>query len=408
MVQTKAANAYLSRGVSPTKDDVHRAICGEPEGLLPGAFCKLTADPAGDPAYCAAMHADGAGTKSALAYLYYKETGDVSVFRGVAQDAVVMNLDDLACVGAVDGFLFSNTIGRNAHRVDGGVLRQIIDGYREFAETLAGYGIRLTLCGGETADVGDLVGTIIVDSTVFVRFPLARAVNCANIRPGDVIVGLASDGRAVYEREPNSGIGSNGLTAARHILLNRAYADKYPETFSPTIEAGQVYCGPYAVTDPLPQTKGQTSPPTTVGRALLSPTRTYLPILKAALDDHFPRIHGIIHCTGGGQVKCKGFGRGLHYIKDALFAPPAIFAAIRSAGGLPADELYQIFNMGHRMEVYCDPAAAGDIIAIAGQFGVAAKVVGRVERNMDEISAVTDNGNKVTIAHAGGEVTFDF
>ena len=416
---TKEATAYLSRGVSPTKDDVHAALRPDPNDVEPGAFCKLIADFSGDPAYRAAMHADGAGTKSALAYLYYKETGDLSVFRGIAQDAIVMNIDDLACIGATDKFIFSNTIGRNAHRVDGAVIKEIIDGYHEFAELMRPYGIEIELCGGETADVGDLVATLIVDSTVYVRLLRDKIVNCRNIKPGDVIIGLASDGQSTYEKAYNSGMGSNGLTAARHIMLKHEYAQKYPETYSPTIDAAQVYCGPYAVTDILPGTgispETGTLPETgilpgapeiSVGKALLSPTRTYLPLLKELLSDEqvFQHIHGIIHNTGGGQIKCKKFGYGLHYIKDNLFPTPPLFQAIQAAAKLPASEMLQIFNVGYRMEFYCDPAVVPAILAAAERFHIGAQIVGSVEAND---SADSKNGeNKVTVRYQGETITF--
>ena len=400
------ANSYLSRGVSPTKDEVHAALKPDSFDLEPGAFCKLIHDFAGDPSYCVAMHADGAGTKSALAYLYYKETGDVSVFKGIAQDAIVMNIDDLACVGAVDKFIFSNTIGRNAHRVDGRVLKQIVDGYESFSNQLKEFGIDLILCGGETADVGDLVSTIIVDSTVYTRILREKVINCKNIRPGDVIVGFASDGQASYETTYNSGMGSNGLTASRHMLLHSVYAAKYPETYSPTIEPQNVYSGPFLLEDILPGTE-DILPGTaniTVGKALLSPTRTYLPVLKGILTDPlcFESVHGIIHNTGGGQIKCKKFGQNLHYIKNNLFHTPPLFRAIqKAADNLPLAEMVQIFNMGHRMEVYCDSSIASKIIHISEKYHIDAKIVGHVLQN-----DTTDASNKVTIEHNGQTLNF--
>jgi phosphoribosylformylglycinamidine cyclo-ligase len=388
------AESYLSRGVSPTKDDVKSAITGQAKGIFPGAFCKIIADPLGEPAYCAAMHADGAGTKSTLAYIRYRETGDPSCFQGIAQDSIVMNLDDLICIGAVDRFLVSNTIGRNAHRIDQAVLKNVIDGYQEFIDQMKSYGINITLSGGETADVGDLVATIIVDSTAFVRLPRKKVVNCDRIQAGDVIVGLASYGQAGYESSYNSGIGSNGLTAARHLLLAHAYAARYPETYSPTIEPSKVYCGHYQFTDLLPGSRQ------TVGEAILSPTRTYLPIIREVLEQHFSAIHGMVHCTGGGQTKCQSFGRGLHYRKDNLFATPPLFQAIQAQGEIKPAEMFQVFNMGHRLELYCDQTAAAQVIAIANKYNVDAQIVGKVLANE------APDRNKVTIIHEGQEYSY--
>ncbi|MCL2164983.1 MAG: AIR synthase related protein [Oscillospiraceae bacterium] len=390
-------HAYTSRGVSHTKADVHSAIANEDAGISPGTFCKLVEDYAGDTQFCTALHADGAGTKSSLAYLYFRETGDISVFRGIAQDAVVMNLDDLICVGASNKFVLSNTIGRNAHRVGAQVIKEIIEGYRDFFEKMRPYGIEISMCGGETADVGDLVSTLIVDSTALARFSRRRIINCNNIKPGDVIVGLASFGKASYEDSFNSGIGSNGLTAARHILLSRKYALKYPETFSNTIPDDKVYCGPFSVEDALPGAStgmgADGDARISVGKALLSPTRTYLPVVKEILDEHFDCIHGIVHCTGGGQVKCKNFGIGLHYIKDNLFDVPPLFEAIKSAGAIPSSEMFQIFNMGCRMEIFTDPVNAQTIIDIADKYCIDAKITGYVEKS------ATSPQNSVTIKH---------
>jgi phosphoribosylformylglycinamidine cyclo-ligase len=384
-----SAESYLSRGVSPTKEDVHKAIANQPRGVFPGAFCMLVEDLYGDSNYCVSMHADGAGTKSCLAYIYYKETGDVSVFGGIAQDSIVMNIDDLLCVGAAERFIASNTIGRNAHRIDGGVLKQIIEGYQVFGNLLKKYDINLQMAGGETADVGDLVSTIIVDSTIFVRLPRAKVVHCANISPGDVIVGLTSFGQAVYENSYNSGIGSNGLTAARHLVLSNYYAKKYPETYSNTIAADKSYCGRYKIDDALPGSN------LTIGQALLSPTRTYAPIIKDILTKYFDCVHGIIHCTGGGQVKCRSFGHKLHYIKDNLFETPPIFKLIENDSSITPKELYQIFNMGHRMEIYCKADMAEKLIEISKQYNVDAKVIGRVEKSSK------GDANTVTIKHNG-------
>jgi phosphoribosylformylglycinamidine cyclo-ligase len=387
------SEAYLSRGVSPTKDDVKKAVHNQEKGLFPGAFCKIIEDIAGDNKYCMAMHADGAGTKSILAYLYFKETGNYDFFKGIAQDSLVMNTDDLVCVGAVDGFLVSNTIGRNAHRIDGTALARIIEGYDQTIEALKEYGVNIVMTGGETADVGDIVSTVIVDSTVTVRFPRSKVIDSSNIGDGDVIVGLASFGQAKYEKSFNSGIGSNGLTAARHLLLSSYYAEKYPESYSHTIEKSKVYCGSCKLTDRLPESCQ------TAGEAILSPTRTYLPVMTKVLGKYSEQIHGIVHCTGGGQVKCKSFGKGLHYIKDNLFDTPAIFKAIQKTGDIQREEMYQVFNMGHRMEVYCKPEAAGAIMEISESFGVEARIVGRVEKNAGD-------GNKVTIVDKG--LTFEY
>jgi phosphoribosylformylglycinamidine cyclo-ligase len=383
---------YERRGVSSTKEDVHDALAGISPGLFPTAFCKIVPDVAGDDAVVSIMHADGAGTKSTVAYLYLKETGDAAVFDGIAQDSIVMNIDDLICVGAVDHFVVSNTIGRSAHRIGKDVVRAIIHGYERFAARLLPLGTTLILAGGETADLGDLVRTVIVDSTVFVRMPRAKVIDCTRIRPGDAIVGLASAGRAGYEDDDNSGIGSNGFTLARHVLLSPIYKERYPETFAETLPAGSTYTGRFELLDRIPGSDR------TVAWGLLSPTRTYAPIVKAVLaatDD----VTGIIHCSGGGQSKCVRFGDGLHYIKDALFDPPEIFRCIEDAG-VPPRDMCQVFNMGHRMELYCRPAAVDAIIAISERFGVAAKLVGRIEASPHGAR------NLVTVAHRGRELTY--
>lgn len=369
--------AYLSRGVSPTKDDVKKAVRLQDPGAFPGAFCKIIPDLAGDPAYCSAIHADGAGTKSSAAYLLYRETGDPGVFAGIATDSLVMNTDDLLCIGATDQFFVSNTIGRNAHRIDAACLAAIIGGYDAVIRRLAGLGISVTMTGGETADVGDLVRTVICDSTVVVRLRRDEVISTANIRPGHVIVGLSSTGRTQYEERENSGIGSNGLTAARHLLLHPEYRDRYPESYSDTLDRSKAYCGRFHMTDPLP---GSTL---TAGEALLSPTRTYLPVIRNILAAHRPDIAGIIHCTGGGQVKCRDFGKGLRYVKDNLFPTPPIFEAIRSSGEIGDAELYQVFNMGHRLELYCPEHTADAIIALAAGHGLEARIVGHVEASPD-------------------------
>jgi len=383
------SNEYLDRGVSPTKEDVHRAIAKHSAGEVPGAFCKVIADPAGDPSMVAVMHADGAGTKSSVAYLAYAETGDASAFAGIAQDSLVMNTDDLLCVGATSGFLVSNTIGRNAHRVKGDVISALIDGYESCAAMLRAHGIDITLTGGETADVGDLVRTVIADSTVFARVPRAAVSDFSRVAAGDLIVGLSSTGQAGYESQENSGIGSNGLTLARHALLAHSYAERYPESFSETIPPDKVYCGRFQLKDRLPGTSHD------IAWGLLSPTRTYLPIARAILQSELaPHVLGILHCSGGGQTKCRGFGRGLHYVKDSLFPTPPLFRTIQDSG-IEAKQMYQVFNMGHRLELYVRPSAAAGVIAAAGRYGVEAKIVGRIEANSGS------EANRVTIAADG-------
>jgi phosphoribosylformylglycinamidine cyclo-ligase len=388
------SDEYLDRGVSPTKEDVHRAIAKHSAGEVPGAFCKVIADPAGDPNMLAVMHADGAGTKSSVAYLLYAETKDASVFRGIAQDSLVMNTDDLLCVGATTGFLVSNTIGRNAHRVRGDVIAALIDGYESCAAMLRSYGIQIELTGGETADVGDLVRTVIADSTVFARVARSAVSDFSRVQPGDLIVGLSSTGKANYESEENSGIGSNGLTLARHALLAHSYAERFPESFSETIPTDKVYCGRFQLQDLLPGTQRS------IAWGLLSPTRTYLPIARALLASELaPHIAGILHCSGGGQTKCRGFGRGLHYIKDSLFPTPPLFQAIQDSG-IPHQQMYQVFNMGHRLELYVRPSIAAKVIEVASGFGVLAQVVGRIEANAGS------GANRVSIAAAGQ--TFEY
>lgn len=388
-----AYDEYKLRGVSATKDDVHTAIVGQDEGVFPGAFCKIFDDIADDANYCVCVHADGAGTKANIAYILYKEKGLAEVFRGIAQDSAVMNIDDVLCVGATTSFLLSNAIGRNAHRVGGDVLRELVRGYAEFQARMRAVGIAIKLVGGETADVGDIVSTIMVDSTIVVRVRRDRVINCKNIKPGHVIVGLASFGRASYEASWNSGIGSNGLTLARHSLLESEYGARYPETFSSTIAKDKVYQGSFLLDDRLPGTEH------TVADALLSPTRTYAPIVSSVLARHREKISGLIHCTGGGLVKSKKFGVGLEYIKESLFETPAIFRAILEHGTVTKREMFQVFNMGHRLEIYCEPNVANDIIEIAKSFSVEGKVIGEVRRA---------NGieNSVRVKHAGEEFVF--
>jgi len=384
------AESYLSRGVSPTKDDVKKAVANQDKGVFPGAFCKLIEDLGGDPDYCTAIHADGAGTKSSVAYIAYRETGDLKWFKGIAQDSLVMNTDDLACVGAIEKLSLSNTIGRNAHRVDGKCIAAVIEGYNDIVGKLQDMGFDLSMCGGETADVGDLVRTLIVDSTIVTRVARKNVINAANIKPGHVIVGLASFGQASYEDSYNSGISSNGLTAARHMLLCKDYLREYPESVSETIPEDKVYCGKFRLTDKLPNSEQ------TVAEAILSPTRTYLPVIRDVLASYREQISGIIHCTGGGQAKCRDFGKNIRIVKDNLFAFPPIFQAIYESGEIPMKEMYQVFNCGHRIEFYCEESVASGIMDIAGKYNIESRIVGRVE-------ALPDGAENQVVIRANGE-----
>ncbi len=367
------SDAYLSRGVSSTKDEVKAAVSSQDQGLYPGSFCKIIADPAGNKDWCAAIHADGAGTKSAAAYMMYRETGNPEWFSGIAQDSLVMNTDDLLAIGSTGPFYLSNTIGRNAHRIPGEVLNSIISGYDTVIAKMRESGIEIIMTGGETADVGDLVQTVICDSTVVTRMLRKKVISAANIIPGLDIVGLSSTGQTTYEDAENSGISSNGLTAARHILLHHDYVKKYPETFSETIAENKIYVGPYYLEDTL---SGSSM---SVGEAILSPTRTYLPPVAEMLVSHYEDILGIIHCTGGGQVKCIDFSSGIRYVKDQLFAVPALFQAILDTGEVAEKEAYQIFNMGHRLEIYCRPEISAKLISIADNYNLKAQVIGHTE-----------------------------
>ena len=365
---------YMQRGVSASKEDVHAAIRNVDKGLYPKAFCKVIPDIlGGDEAYCNIMHADGAGTKSSLAYIYWRETGDLSVWKGIAQDALIMNIDDLLCVGAVDGILVSSTIGRNKHLIPGEVIAAIINGTEELLAELREQGIGVYATGGETADVGDLVRTIIVDSTVTCRMRRSDVIDNANIRPGDVIVGLASYGQASYEREYNGGMGSNGLTSARHDVLTHTLAARYPESYDAATPDELVYSGTRELTEPIAGT------PLDAGRLILSPTRTYAPIIRQVLDELRPRIHGMVHCSGGAQTKVLHFVDKVHVIKDKLFPTPPLFELIQQESGTPWQEMYKVFNMGHRMELYVAPEDAARIIEISQSFGVEAQIIGRVE-----------------------------
>lgn len=365
---------YIQRGVSASKEDVHAAIRNVDKGLYPTAFCKIIPDIlGGDPEWCNIMHADGAGTKSSLAYMYWRETGDLSVWRGIAQDALIMNIDDLLCVGAVDNILVSSTIGRNKLLVPGEVISAIINGTEELLADLRSWGVNAYSTGGETADVGDLVRTIIVDSTVTCRMRRSDVIDNGNIRGGDVIVGLASYGQASYEKEYNGGMGSNGLTSARHDVLAHSLAGKYPESFDAAVPEALVYSGSKALTDAV---EGS---PLDAGKLILSPTRTYAPIIRAVLDEMRPRIHGMVHCSGGAQTKVLHFVKGKRIIKDNLLPVPPLFDLIHKESGTPASEMYKVFNMGHRMELYVAPQDAMRVIEISRSFGVEAQVIGHVE-----------------------------
>ena len=365
---------YMQRGVSASKEDVHAAIRNVDKGIYPKAFCKIIPDIlGGDEAYCNIMHADGAGTKSSLAYIYWRETGDLSVWKGIAQDALIMNIDDLLCVGAVDGILVSSTIGRNKHLIPGEVIAAIINGTEELLAELRAQGIGVYATGGETADVGDLVRTIIVDSTVTCRMKRSDVIDNARIQAGDVIVGLASFGQATYETSYNGGMGSNGLTSARHDVLEHALSTRYPESYDAATPDELVYSGSKGLTEPIAGT------PLDAGRLILSPTRTYAPIIKAILDELRPKIHGMVHCSGGAQTKVLHFVEGKHVIKDNMFAIPPLFELIQKESGTPWAEMYKVFNMGHRMELYVSAEDAARIIAISESFGVSAQIIGRVE-----------------------------
>lgn len=371
---------YDLRGVSATKDDVHAAIKNLDKGLYPLAFCKILPDVSGgDPDFCNLMHADTAGTKTSLAYLYWRETGDLSVWKGIAQDALVMNLDDMACVGCVDDIIISSTIGRNKNHITGEVISTLINATSDFAQQMKEYGINLHLAGGETADVGDVVRTVDVGYTAFARMRRDQLI-VNDIQAGDVIVAFASDGKANYEDTYNGGMGSNGLTSARHDVFNFDYAEEYPETFDPQMPQEVVYVGLKKVIDPV-EVEGVK---TDVGKLVLSPTRTYLPLIKTILDKHRPHIHGMIHCTGGGQTKVKNFIKDKRVIKDNLMPTPYLFQLIQEQSGSDWREMYQVFNMGHRLEVYTSPDYADSMIALGTALGIKAQVVGRVEQAKGE------------------------
>jgi phosphoribosylformylglycinamidine cyclo-ligase len=368
------SDRYNQRGVSASKEDVHNAIKNLDKGLFPKAFCKIVPDHlAGDDAYCTIMHADGAGTKSSLAYLYWKETGDISVWKGIAQDAIIMNIDDLLCVGCVDNILLSSTIGRNKNLVPGEVISAIINGTEEVLQMLRDNGINIISTGGETADVGDLVRTIIVDSTVTARMKRSEVISNDNIKPGNVIVGLASFGQASYENTYNGGMGSNGLTSARHDVFHNELANKYPESFDGEIPSELAYMGSKKLTDAVEDS------PLDAGKLVLSPTRTYAPIIKKVLEQFAGKIDGMVHCSGGAQTKVLHFVENLHVIKNNLFDTPPLFKLIQQESGTDWKEMYKVFNMGHRMELYVDEAYAQEIINISKSFEVDAQIIGRVE-----------------------------
>lgn len=381
-------NRYMMRGVSAAKEDVHNAIKNIDKGIFPQAFCKIIPDIlGGDPEYCNIMHADGAGTKSSLAYMYWKETGDLSVWKGIAQDALIMNTDDLLCVGAVDNILVSSTIGRNKMLVPGDVISAIINGTDELLSQMRDMGIGIYATGGETADVGDLVRTIIVDSTVTCRMKRSDVIDNANIRPGDVIVGLASFGQATYETCYNGGMGSNGLTSARHDVFAKYLAEKYPESYDHAVPEELVYSGNYHLDDTVEDA------PITAGKLVLSPTRTYAPVIKKVLDELRPKIHGMVHCTGGAQTKVLHFvGDDCHVVKDNMFPVPPLFRIIREQSGTDWKEMYKVFNMGHRMEIYVRPEVAEKVIAISNNFNIDAQIIGHIEEGTKSLTIKSELG----------------
>ena len=384
-MSSDTSKRYAQRGVSASKEDVHQAIKNIDKGLFPKAFCKIVPDYlTQDDDYCLVMHADGAGTKSSLAYIYWKETGDISVWKGIAQDALIMNIDDLLCVGATDNILLSSTIGRNKNRIPGEVISAIINGTEELIQELKLHGVTIHSTGGETADVGDLVRTIIVDSTVTVRMKRSDVIDNANIKPGDVIVGLASFGQSLYEKSYNGGMGSNGLTSARHDVFAHNLAKKYPESFDDLVPNDLVYSGQMQLTDAVHNS------PIDAGKLVLSPTRTYAPIIKKILEKYTSNdIHGMVHCSGGAQTKILHFIENLHIIKDNLFPVPPLFQLIQEQSKTDWKEMYQVFNCGHRMELYVPETIANDIVAISNSFGVDAQIVGRVEASDNSLLTIS-------------------
>ena len=381
------------RGVSAQKEDVHAAIRTLDKGVFPKAFCKIVPDHlTGSDEHCLVMHADGAGTKSSLAYIYWKETGDIRVWKGIAQDALIMNLDDLMCVGVTDNILLSSTIGRNKGLIPGEVVSAIINGTQELADELTALGVKVTVTGGETADVGDLVRTVIVDSTVVARIRRDEVIDNARIAAGDVIVGFASFGQASYEGEYNGGMGSNGLTSARHDVFYNTLTSKYPESFDPAVPSDLIYSGSYSLTDPVEDA------PLNAGRMVLSPTRTYLPIARVIFNELRSKVHGMVHCSGGGQTKVLHFVDDLHVIKNNLFDTPPLFRMIQEESKTPWQEMYRVFNMGHRLEIYTDAKSAERMIEIARSFHVEAQVVGKVEAS---------SNRKLTLQSEHGEFIYE-
>ena len=386
-------NRYQARGVSAGKEDVHNAIKNVDKGLFPQAFCKIVPDYlTGDDDYCVVMHADGAGTKTSLAYMYWKKTGDISVWKGIAQDALIMNIDDLLCVGATGPILLSSTIGRNKNLIPGSVISEIINGTEELLKDLRSHGIEIYSTGGETADVGDLVRTIIVDSTVIARIKRSDVISNHKIQAGDCIIGLASYGQAIYENTYNSGMGSNGLTSARHDVFNYQLAKEFPESFDPNVPNDLVYSGGKLLEDEVANL------PLDAGKLVLSPTRTYAPVIKKILDAYRSQIHGMVHCSGGAQSKVLHFVKNLHIIKDNLFPIPPLFLMIQEESGTSWEEMYKVFNMGHRMEIYVPFEIASDLIAISESFGIAAQVIGKVD---------SFDGKQVSIKSEKGEFSYN-
>ena len=386
---------YSQLGVSSKKEDVHKAIQSIDKGLFPGAFCKIVQDVGRRDDYCSIFHSDGAGTKASLAYMYYKETDKISVFRGIVRDALVMNIDDMLCVGATENFFISNNIGRNKRFISGEVISTIIKEYFTYSEKLSEFGLNVVMCGGETADVGDIVKTLLVDASVFTSMKREDIINAENIKAGDVIVGLASDGKASYEDEFNSGIGSNGLTLARHGVLSHAYYKKFTECYDQNLDEQFIFFGNYQLTDKI---KGLSL---TVGEALLSPTRTYAPLLLDVLKKYREEIHGMIHNTGGGQTKILNFGKGITYLKNNLFKIPKIFEIIKKSSETSWEEMYQVFNMGHRMEICCDESIAKEIIDIAKKYNIESKIIGQCEKSSYK------NKNQLEIKSEFGSFNYD-
>ncbi len=395
-VKKSQVDRYAARGVSAGKEEVHAAVDKLDQGVFKGAFCKITEDfLTGSKKKCNVIHSDGSGTKSIIAYLYFKETGDASIFRGISQDSIVMNIDDLLCIGAVERILLSNTVNRNAKNFTGAALAQLILGSEDFLAKLRKMGVKIYSGGGETADVGDLTGAVVVDSCAVAVMERKNVVTGAEIKPNLAIVGLSSAGKAKYEDFENSGIGSNGLTSARHDMLSPYYRKKYPETFDSNTDKKLVYCGPHKLEDKL---EGSNM---TVGQALLSPTRTYAPVIMKLLKKHPKLVKGLVHCSGGGQTKCVRFGKGVHFVKDNLMPIPPIFKAIQKASKTSDKEMFEVYNMGHRMEVYCKPEDAKKVLAIAKSFGIDAAIIGRTEKSKRK-----DGKNHVTIVHEGKTIEY--